>query len=51
MQSDLIVTGDDRGVVGVWQFSDDRQTSFMPEKGSIFCLVASPYSASVVAVG
>ena len=51
LQADLIVTGDDKGTIGVWQFSDDRQTSFTPEKGSVFCLVASPYSASVVAVG
>ena len=51
LQADLIVSGDDRGTIGTWQFSDDRKTTLMPEKGSISCLVVSPTSASVVAVG
>ena len=51
MQSDLIITGDDKGVIGVWQFTDDRQTSFSPEKGSVYALSASPSNAAVAAVG
>lgn len=51
VQTDLIVTGDDKGVIGVWQYSDDRQTSFVPEKGSVFCLITSPSTAAVAAIG
>ena len=51
IQADLIVTGDENGTVGVWQFEDNRQSAHRPDKGSIFCMAASPGSAGVVAIG
>ncbi|KAJ8298182.1 hypothetical protein KUTeg_024713 [Tegillarca granosa] len=51
VQEDLIVSGDDKGELVVWQLNDARIQTYCPEKGGIFCLAFSPFSAACVAVG
>ncbi|XP_053399556.1 gem-associated protein 5-like [Mercenaria mercenaria] len=50
-QTDLIVSGDEHGTVGVWQFDSNKQAAHRPDKGAILCMAASPYKAGVVAIG
>ncbi|XP_018584145.2 gem-associated protein 5 isoform X2 [Scleropages formosus] len=50
-EKDLVVSGDEKGiVVCYWQNHGETQ-SFFPEPRSIFCLSCSPHSGNYVAVG
>lgn len=47
----LVVSGDEKGVVScIWYHTGDT-SSFLPERRTIFCLSCSPHAWSTVAVG
>jgi hypothetical protein len=50
-ETDLIVSGDEHGTVGVWQFESNKQAAHRPEKGCILCMAASPNKAGLFAIG
>ncbi|XP_051869754.1 gem-associated protein 5 [Pristis pectinata] len=51
LRKDLVVSGDEKGlVICWWHFKDDTQ-SFFPEPRHIFCLSCSPHHEEHVAVG
>lgn len=47
----LVVSGDEKGVVVLHWFHTGDTSSFFPEPRSIFCLSCSPHSWELVAVG
>jgi len=51
LQKDLIVTSDDNGVLGVWQFEDNRQAAHRLDKSGILCLAMAPDRPGLVAAG
>ncbi|XP_036380032.1 gem-associated protein 5 [Megalops cyprinoides] len=51
VEKDLVVSGDEKGiVVCYWRNRDDTQT-FFPEPRNIFCLSCSPHNGNYIAVG
>ncbi|XP_048244264.1 gem-associated protein 5-like [Haliotis rufescens] len=50
-QTDLIVTGDERGTVVVWRYRTDEHQTFRHEKDLIFSLACCPHDPSLLAVG
>ncbi|KAJ8348614.1 hypothetical protein SKAU_G00272030 [Synaphobranchus kaupii] len=51
VEKDLVVSGDEKGIVACyWHNRDDTQT-FFPEPRNIFCLSCSPHNGNYIAVG
>ena len=50
-QSDLIVSGDEHGTVGVWQIEGNKQAAHRPEKGCILAMAPAPMKAGLFAIG
>ncbi|XP_061104409.1 gem-associated protein 5 isoform X4 [Conger conger] len=51
VEKDLVVSGDEKGIVACyWLNRDDTQTLF-PEPRNIFCLTCSPHNGKHIAVG
>ncbi|XP_072230388.1 gem-associated protein 5 [Leuresthes tenuis] len=51
VDKNLVVSGDEKGVVVVHWFHTGDSASFFPEPRTIFCLTCSPHTWSSVAVG
>lgn len=51
VDKNLVVSGDEKGVVLIHWFHTGDTASFFPEPRSIFCLTCSPHTWSSVAVG
>ncbi|XP_041357872.1 gem-associated protein 5-like [Gigantopelta aegis] len=51
VQTDLIVTGDERGNVVSWAFNHDSRRHFQLEKDYIYCLACCPHKAAFLAIG
>ncbi|KAH3858182.1 hypothetical protein DPMN_100802 [Dreissena polymorpha] len=51
IQPDLVVSGDDNGLLGVWQVEDNRQAAHRLDKTGITALAMAPFSAGLTAVG
>jgi len=47
----LILSGDENGTLGVWQYKDNRQTAYKLDKSAILCLALAPFKSGLVAVG
>ncbi|KAI9527302.1 hypothetical protein NQZ68_032173 [Dissostichus eleginoides] len=51
VDKNLVVSGDEKGVVVCHWYNTGDTTSFFPEPRTIFCLTCSPHTWSTVAVG
>ena len=51
VDKNLVVSGDEKGVVVCHWFHTGDTVSFFPEPRTIFCLTCSPHTWSTVAVG
>lgn len=51
VDKNLVVSGDEKGVVVCHWFHTGDTASFFPEPRTIFCLTCSPHTWSTVAVG
>jgi len=51
VDKNLVVSGDEKGVVVVHWFNTGDSASFFPEPRTIFCLTCSPHTWDCVAVG
>ena len=51
VDKNLVVSGDEKGVVVCHWFNTGDTSSFFPEPRTIFCLTCSPHTWSTVAVG
>ncbi|XP_069129450.1 gem-associated protein 5-like isoform X2 [Argopecten irradians] len=50
-QADLILSGDDKGDIVSWQYLEGRLQTFSPDNAGVMCIVCSPISAGIAAVG
>lgn len=48
---DLIISGDDRGVIVVWTLSSNDVKILQPELGAIYCLSCCPHDQNLIAIG
>ncbi|KAM9373511.1 gem-associated protein 5 [Phaethornis superciliosus] len=48
---DLIVSGDEKGVIVCYWFNRSDSQQFFPEPRTIFCLTCSPHNENLVAIG
>ena len=51
LDTNLIVSGDDKGALVIWRLEGNNIRIFTPELGHIFCLTCSPHDRDVVAIG
>uniref|UniRef100_A0A8C7VQH9 Gem (nuclear organelle) associated protein 5 n=1 Tax=Oncorhynchus mykiss TaxID=8022 RepID=A0A8C7VQH9_ONCMY len=50
-EKNLVVSGDEKGIVVCYQYNTGESQSFFPEPRNIFCLSCSPHNWHYVAVG
>ncbi|XP_038652180.1 gem-associated protein 5, partial [Scyliorhinus canicula] len=51
LEKELVVTGDEKGIVICWWYNRNETHHFFPEPRNIFCLSCSPHNGDHVAVG
>ncbi|XP_051955361.1 gem-associated protein 5 [Xyrauchen texanus] len=51
LQKQLVITGDEKGIVVCYWCSSNDTQSFFPEPRTIFCLSCSPHEENFIAVG
>ncbi|KAM9498741.1 gem-associated protein 5 isoform 1-T2 [Salvelinus alpinus] len=51
VEKNLVVSGDEKGIVVCYQYNTGESQSFFPEPRNIFCLSCSPHNWHYVAVG
>ncbi|GCC37940.1 hypothetical protein chiPu_0016450 [Chiloscyllium punctatum] len=51
MKKELVVSGDEKGIVICWWYNRNDTHHFFPEPRTIFCLSCSPHNENQVAVG
>ncbi|KAJ8266854.1 hypothetical protein GJAV_G00135440 [Gymnothorax javanicus] len=51
VEKDLVVSGDERGIVACYWYNRDEVQTFFPEPRNIFCLSCSPHNGNCIAIG
>ncbi|XP_064205769.1 gem-associated protein 5 isoform X2 [Anguilla rostrata] len=51
VEKDLVVSGDEKGIVACYWYNRDDTQTFFPEPRNIFCLSCSPHNGNHIAVG